>query len=144
MSGYTVSLISVVGIYVILAVSLNLITGLCGQFSLGHAAFYGTGAYTTALLAAKGAPFGLALLAGGLVAGIAGFIVGFASLRVRDDMLAITTIGIGFLFLGFVRKQAWLGGEMGLTGIKPTGLGPGGNAILVISIAVAVIDRRER
>jgi branched-chain amino acid transport system permease protein len=139
MSAYAVSLLSVIGINVILAVSLNMITGFCGQFSLGHAAFYGTGAYTSAKLAAAGVPWPLALLGGMVVAGAAGIVVGFASLRVRHDFLAVTTIGVGFLFLGFVRKQEWLGGEMGVTGIPPTGLGAEGNAILVLILAGLVI-----
>ena len=135
MDAYAVSLLSVIGINVILAVSLNMITGFCGQFSLGHAAFFGTGAYATALLARSGSPFVLALVGGAIAAGLLGFLVGFASLRVRDDFLAITTIGVGFLFLGFVRKQAWLGGEMGITGIPPTGLTSEGNAVMVLLIA---------
>ena len=62
-----------------LAVSLNLISGLCGQFSLGHGAFYGAGAYAAALCATAGYPVPVALLSGILVAGLLGFIVGFAS-----------------------------------------------------------------
>jgi branched-chain amino acid transport system permease protein len=139
MDAYAVSLLSVIGINVILAVSLNLITGFCGQFSLGHAAFFGTGAYATALLARGGSPFVLALVGGAIAAGLLGFLVGFASLRVRDDFLAITTIGVGFLFIGFVRKQAWLGGEMGITGIPPTGLTSEGNAVTVLLIAAMTI-----
>ncbi|RJR47949.1 MAG: branched-chain amino acid ABC transporter permease [Desulfobacteraceae bacterium] len=139
MSSYAISLLSVIGINVILAVSLNMITGFCGQFSLGHAAFFGTGAYAAALLARAGSPFVLALVGGALAAGLLGFLVGFASLRVRDDFLAITTIGVGFLFIGFVRKQEWLGGEMGITGIPPTGLSIEGNAVLVLVIAALTI-----
>ena len=61
---YEISLATVVGINVILALGLNLITGFCGQISLGHAAFYGIGAYCAALLAKAGAPLPVALLAG--------------------------------------------------------------------------------
>jgi branched-chain amino acid transport system permease protein len=122
-----------------LAVSLNMITGFCGQFSLGHAAFYGSGAYAAAYLAAAGAPVPVALLAGIMVAGVLGFVVGFASLRLRDDFLAVTTIGVSFLFVGFVRKQHWLGAEMGISRIPPTGLGSEGNALLIVSVAVTVI-----
>ena len=108
--------------------SLNLITGLCGQFSLGHAAFYGAGAYAAALCAVAGYGVPIALLCGLVVAGALGFIVGFASVRLRDDFLAVTTIGVGFLLVGFVRKQSWLGAEMGISKIPPSGLGPQGNA----------------
>ena len=64
MSLYAYSLLSIVGINIMLAVSLNLITGFCGQFSLGHGAFYGAGAYAAALCAAAGYPVPLSLLAG--------------------------------------------------------------------------------
>src|SRR5215472_7156472 len=123
MSVYVTSVLAVIGINVMLAVSLNMITGFCGQFSLGHAAFYGAGAYAAAVTAAGGAPVPLALLAGVVVAALFGIVVGFASLRVRHDFLAVTTIGVSFLFVGFVRKQPWLGAEMGISRIPPSGLG---------------------
>ncbi len=81
----------------------------------------------------------LSLLAGVLVAGLLGFIVGFASVRLRDDFLAVTTIGVSFLFVGFVRKQQWLGAEMGISKIPASGLGPDGNAILILCFAAATI-----
>ena len=90
---YALSLGILMLISVILALSLNLITGYCGQISLGHAAFYGTGAYVAAMLTKSGVPFGLALVAAGIVAGALGVVVGTASLRVRHDFLAITTMG---------------------------------------------------
>jgi branched-chain amino acid transport system permease protein len=139
MSAYAYSVLAIIGINVMLAVSLNMITGFCGQFSLGHAAFYGSGAYAAAYLAAAGAPVSIALLAGIIVAGMLGFVVGFASLRLRDDFLAVTTIGVSFLFVGFVRKQHWLGAEMGISRIPPTGLGTEGNALLIVGLAFVVI-----
>jgi branched-chain amino acid transport system permease protein len=139
MSAYEISILSIVGINVILAVSLNMISGFCGQVSLGHGAFFGAGAYAAALamVATASAPFAIvaALVAGGLL----GIIVGFASLRVRSDFLAVTTIGVNFLFIGFVRKQAWLGGEMGISGIPATGLGASGNMIMILLFASATI-----
>jgi branched-chain amino acid transport system permease protein len=139
MSAYVYSVLAIVGINVMLAVSLNLITGFCGQFSLGHAAFYGAGAYATGFLAAAGAPLPLTLLAGVAVAGLLGLVVGFASLRLHDDFLAVTTIGVSFLFVGFVRKQAWLGAEMGISRIPPSGLGSQGNTLLILACALATI-----
>jgi branched-chain amino acid transport system permease protein len=139
MSAYAFSVLGIMGINIMLAVSLNMITGFCGQFSLGHAAFYGSGAYATAYLAASGAPVPLALLAGIVVAGLLGLVVGFASLRLRDDFLAVTTIGVSFLFVGFVRKQAWLGAEMGISKIPPSGLGSKGNALLILACALITI-----
>jgi branched-chain amino acid transport system permease protein len=122
-----------------LAVSLNMITGFCGQFSLGHAAFYGAGAYGAAFFAAAGSSVPLSLLVGIVVASLLGLIVGFASLRLRHDFLAVTTIGVSFLFVGFVRKQSWLGAEMGISKIPPSGLGPEGNTLLIVACAVVAI-----
>jgi branched-chain amino acid transport system permease protein len=135
MSAYGISLVSIAGINVILAVSLNIISGFCGQISLGHAAFFGAGAYAAALTMIATANVPLALLAA-LVMGCAlGIVVGFASLRVRSDFLAVTTIGVNFLFVGFVRKQGWLGGEMGISGIPATGFSATGNAIMIVVLA---------
>ena len=76
------------------------------------------GAYAAALVAV--ATGNEALLAGAAAGCLLGVIVGFASLRVRNDFLAVTTIGVNFLFTGFVRKQGWLGGEMGISRIPPS------------------------
>jgi branched-chain amino acid transport system permease protein len=139
MSAYTISLLSIVGINVILAVSLNIISGFCGQISLGHGAFYGAGAYAAAMIAVATHNVPLALIAGTLAGSVLGLIVGFASLRVRSDFLAVTTIGINFLFTGFVRKQGWLGGEMGISSIPPSGLGGTGNMVMIELFAAATI-----
>lgn len=133
---YELSLATVVGINIILALGLNLITGYCGQISLGHAAFYGIGAYTAALMAKAGIPGPLNLLAAMLMAGAVGVFVGLASLRVRDDFLAITTMGVGFLFLGIVRQQeSILGGELGISSIPSLGLDKIGYLTLVLILA---------
>jgi branched-chain amino acid transport system permease protein len=132
---YEISLATVVGINIILALGLNMISGFCGQISLGHAAFYGVGAYTCALLAKAGMPFPAAMGAGMLTAGLVGLVVGLASLRVRHDFLAITTMGVGFLFLGIVRQQEILGGELGISGIPSSGFGKIGFLVLVLVLA---------
>ncbi len=139
MGAYELSLVTLVGINVILALSLNLITGFCGQISLGHAAFYGTGAYACALISQAGLPFYAGLAVGGLLAGAVGLVVGLASLRVRHDFLAITTMGVGFLFLGIVRQREALGGEIGLTIAAGHGLGGLGFALFVAALAAAVV-----
>lgn len=139
MSAYGISLVSIAGINVILAVSLNIISGFCGQISLGHAAFFGAGAYAAALTMIATANVPLALLAALIMGCALGIVVGFASLRVRSDFLAVTTIGVNFLFVGFVRKQGWLGGEMGISGIPATGLGATGNAIMIVVLACLAI-----
>jgi branched-chain amino acid transport system permease protein len=133
---YELSLATVVCINIILAVGLNLITGYCGQISLGHAAFYGIGAYTTALMAKAGWPGPVNLLAAMLLTGAVGTVVGLTSLRVREDFLAITTMGVGFLFLGIVRQQeSFLGGELGISSIPSMGIEKGTFFILVLVLA---------
>ena len=129
---YEISLATIVGINIILALGLNMITGFCGQISLGHAAFYGVGAYTCALLAKAGTPLPFAIAAAMISAGTVGLFVGLASLRVRHDFLAITTMGVGFLFLGIVRQQEILGGELGISGIPSSGLGKIGFLVLIL------------
>jgi len=135
---YYVSVATFAALNVILALGLNMISGFCGQVSLGHAAFYGLGAYAAALCSVAGLPFGVSLFVGSAVAGCAGIITGFAALRVREDFLAIVTMGVGFVFLGAVRKQSWLGGEMGIAHI-PSPLDKNGYALLAIGIAVALL-----
>ena len=132
---YEISLATIVGINIILALGLNMITGFCGQISLGHAAFYGIGAYVCALLAKSGTPLPLAIAAAMISAGVVGVIVGLTSLRVRHDFLAITTMGVGFLFLGIVRQQDILGGELGISGIPSSGLDKIGYLLLVLILA---------
>jgi branched-chain amino acid transport system permease protein len=134
---YELSLATVVCINIILALGLNMITGFCGQISLGHAAFYGIGAYTAALLAKAGASAMISLPAAIIVTGMVGVIVGLTSLRVRDDFLAITTMGVGFLFLGIVRQEdVYLGGELGISSIPSIGLDKAGYFMLVLFLAV--------
>ena len=135
---YYLSVATFAALNVILALGLNLISGFCGQVSLGHAAFYGLGAYAAALCSVAGLPFPLALAAGGAAAGVFGIVVGFTALRVRADFLAIVTMGVGFLFLGVVRKQSWLGGEMGIARI-PSPLDKWGYAVLAIGTAAALL-----
>jgi branched-chain amino acid transport system permease protein len=139
MSAYEISLLSVIAINVMLAVSLNMISGFCGQISLGHGAFYGAGAYAAAVVAVMTGSLPLALVAGTAVGSLLGIVVGFAALRVRSDFLAVTTIGVNFLFTGFVRKQHWLGGEMGISNIPPSGLGPAGNLTMTLGFALATV-----
>lgn len=141
MGAYEISLVAIVSINVMLALGLNLITGFCGQVSLGHAAFFGTGAYAASLLAGAGVPLFAVLAPAGIAASLLGLLVGFASLRVRADFLAITTMGVGFVFVGVVRKQPWLGAEMGLTDIPDHGLGDLGfvGLCLVLALAMAAL-----
>jgi len=134
-SPYILQVICLAGINIILAVSLNLINGFTGQFSIGHAGFMAIGAYSSAFLtvtygerirAALGflPPFarvgalllsGLAL--GALLAAIAGFFVGVPSLRLRGDYLAIVTLGFGEIIRVWILNIDAIGGARGYSGI---------------------------
>tara|TARA_R110002110_G_scaffold83635_12_gene217134 strand:- start:1586 stop:2440 length:855 start_codon:yes stop_codon:yes gene_type:complete len=135
---YEITLMTSVGIAVVFALSLNLISGFCGQISLGHAAFLGIGAYTSILMGQAGYPLAVGALTGAVIAAAVGFVVGLTSLRVRHDFLAITTMGVGFLFVGVVRQQDWLGGEMGLTGQPMASADKPVFLLVVLAIAAAI------
>jgi branched-chain amino acid transport system permease protein len=113
------------GIAAIAAVSLNIVLGLTGQFSLGHAGFMAIGAYTAGLLTRMGDQqddrtrlifFG-ATIAGGLVAAVAGWAVGVPSLRLRGDYLAIVTLGFGEIVRTLIETARFTGGATGLEGV---------------------------
>jgi branched-chain amino acid transport system permease protein len=131
---YYVDVLTKIAINITLAVSLNLINGYAGQFSLGHAGFMAVGAYTAAAITMFAGPkilpahaptvltliwFLFALYAGGLVAAIAGFLVGAPSLRLKGDYLAIVTLGFGQIIAVVFRNIQPLGGALGLNGIPP-------------------------
>jgi branched-chain amino acid transport system permease protein len=104
----------------LLAVSLDLILGYAGIISLGHAAFFGIGAYTAGLLAVHGwgEPFS-GLLAAGLVAAIAGFLVSFLVVRGQDLTRLMVTLGIGLMLYEAANKAAFItGGVDGLSGVN--------------------------
>ena len=126
-------------IAILFAQSLNLITGFCGQVSLGHAAFLGIGAYTSAMLTKAGWPLAATFIPAMVVAGMIGVIVGAASLRVRHDFLAITTMGVSFLFTGIIRKQDMLGGEMGIAGIPAAYGGRVGLLLMTLCLTILFI-----
>lgn len=131
-----------VGLAMLLAMSLNIITGFAGQPTLGHAAFYGIGAYTSALLTAKaGWPFLLALPAAGLMAALVGVLLGLFSVRVREDFLAVTTIGINFVVVAVFQYVEFFGASMGLSVPKPELLGVrfGNLEILLLLIVLNVL-----
>lgn len=125
---YVKLVIMLTGIFVTLAVSLNLINGITGQFSIGHAAFFQVGAYTGAVLAngmfkglAASQPLAwlfLSAIFGAIGAAIAGFIVGLPSLRLKGDYLAIVTLGFGEIISIIARNQKVLGEAYGLSTVK--------------------------
>jgi branched-chain amino acid transport system permease protein len=112
------------GLHVILAVGLNLLMGYAGQISLGHAAFFGMGAYTSAILTTRfGWPSLLALAAGLLVAGAIAWLLARPILRLRGHYLAMATLGFGIIVhVIMVQATRWTGGPDGLAGIPPLDL----------------------
>ena len=118
-NAYHVDLMTTVGIYVILAMGLNVVVGFAGLLNLGYAAFFAIGAYTYALLNLHfGVPFWLGLPAAGLVSMVFGFVIGIPAIRVRGDYLAITTLGFGEIVrIAFNNLDKWTGGPNGLLGI---------------------------
>jgi branched-chain amino acid transport system permease protein len=123
-SEYLLSIAVQAGIYVILASSLNVTNGYTGLFSFGHAAFYGIGAYTAAILATRlGWGFALTLPAAGLVAGLIGAALALITLRLSGIFLALVTIG--FQEITFLVTLNWIGltrGPMGIPGVPPPAL----------------------
>ncbi|HEY8362109.1 MAG TPA: branched-chain amino acid ABC transporter permease [Tissierellaceae bacterium] len=110
--------IVIICINIILAVSLNLITGITGQFSLGHAAFMSIGAYTSAILTAKfNLPFILALFISGFAASLAGIMIGLPTLRLKGDYLAIATLGFGEIVKVIATNTDYIGGAIGFNDI---------------------------
>jgi branched-chain amino acid transport system permease protein len=116
------------GLYVILSVSLNIINGICGQFSIGHAAFYQIGAFVagysslTYLENSSVKPIYWILMMipiGAVAAGIVGFIVGLPSLKLRGDYLAIVTLGFGEIIRIIAINVKEVGGSYGMPGIVP-------------------------
>ncbi len=110
-----------IGIAVILAVSLNLVNGLTGQFSIGHAGFMAVGGYVSSVLLMRGPQtdwfFAPAALIGGIAAGVAGWLVGKPSLRLRGDYLAIVTLGFGEIIRVIIENTTLFGGSIGLSPI---------------------------
>jgi branched-chain amino acid transport system permease protein len=126
LNGYLQQILFYIGINIILATSLNLVNGFCGQFSLGHAGFMAVGAYTSALISMNFRPFGEAFdyfnfpfysICAGLAGAVAGLIVGLPSLRLRGDYLAIVTLGFGEIIRVVLLNLEVVGGARGLYGL---------------------------
>lgn len=133
-NSYYLQVVIFIGINITLAVSLNLINGYTGQFSLGHAGFMAIGAYVAAYLSTEHSAglfsalggtnafsvsvlFIGVLIAGGLAAAVAGLIVGVPSLRLKGDYLAIVTLGFGEIIRVLIQNTDAVGGPRGYSGI---------------------------
>ena len=117
--GYEITLLTVIATNVLLAISLNLITGFCGQVSLGHAAFFGIGAYVSAILTVR---FGInpwaCMLIGIVVSAAVAVLVGAPALKLKGHYLAMATLAFGIVvFIIFNEEIEWTGGPDGMSGI---------------------------
>lgn len=143
LDSYQMRIFNLCGIYVILALSLNLINGFIGLFSLGHAGFMAIGAYTSALLTMSPEtkamnfflepiapwleniqlPFPIAILIGGILAAIAGGLIAAPVLRLKDDYLAIATLGFSEIIrVIFTNTQSVTNGALGIKGLPYIGV----------------------
>jgi branched-chain amino acid transport system permease protein len=120
MSVYVLHVLIMVGIYAILAMSLNIIVGFAGLVSLGHAAFFGLGAYASGLLMISGGfGFPAAFFLSGIITALLGLGLALPALRVKDDYLAIVTLGFGVIVTLVFMNLEITGGPDGLVGIPP-------------------------
>jgi branched-chain amino acid transport system permease protein len=121
---YYYTLLNFIGIHTLLVVGLNLLMGYGGQISLGHAAFFGLGAYTSGILTATwGVNPWLALVAGLILAGVAAFLIGIPALKLRGYYLAMATLGFGIIvYIILNQAHALTGGPSGLSGIPSLSL----------------------
>ena len=119
-NAYIIQIVNMIGIYAIVGTGVNILTGYTGQLSLGQAAFYGIGAYTTALLNTKlGCPFFVVLPASVLVTAVFGVFLAIPALKVRGSYLALLTIGFGEIVrMVLVNWIDLTGGPAGVVGIK--------------------------
>lgn len=105
-------------VFIILAVSLNLINGFTGQFSIGHAGFMAVGAYVAAVATTNfDIPFLGAIVLGAIAAGLLGFLVGLPTLRLQGDYLAIATLGLGEIIRIVILNIDYVNGAAGFSGV---------------------------
>ena len=118
---YYIQVLIFIGIYIILTLSLNLLNGYVGLLSIGHAAFYGIGAYASAkLMMEVGLPFLLAMFGAGVIAGFFGYLIAKPTLRLSGIYMTLSTLGFNIIL--FLLLQNWMGftnGPMGIMDIPP-------------------------
>jgi branched-chain amino acid transport system permease protein len=131
---YILTICIFIGINLIMALGLNLISGVTGQLSLGHAAFMSIGAYASVIATVNyHLPFGIGILVGGTVACFFGIIIGFPTLRLTGDYLAIATLGFAEIVRVQFLNMDITGGAIGLGGIKGSTTFP---IVMVIAVAL--------
>ncbi len=119
---YVAQIIMYIGINIILTASLNLVNGYMGEFSVGHAAFMGIGAYAASYVSLSVLPpsplfFPLSLLFGGICAGAVGLLVSIPAFKARDDYLAIITLALLMIVKSLFENIPFFGGPQGMSGI---------------------------
>jgi branched-chain amino acid transport system permease protein len=145
LSAYLIHLLILIGIYLILAISLQLAVGFTGLLNFGHIAFYAIGAYTSALLAFQDLPFWFCLLSAGIVAMIFGFLLSLPTNKLKGDYLALATMGFSFVVYAVALNWTSLTrGPLGLPGIpKPKFLGfnfSDNFSFLILTFVIALIS----
>ena len=137
---YLYGIIIIVGLYVILATSFNLIIGYGGLISIAHPVFFALGAYTSAILSRDfGVPVLLAMLAGMLVAVVASIALALPSLRVSGDYLMIASIGFQLGILEVIKNLRFTGGPGGFTNIPPFLIRDFGRESYVLLVLVVML-----
>lgn len=140
---YILTIIILIGLFVILAASFDLIIGYCGLISIAHPIFYAIGAYTSAMLAKEaGVPVPLAMIIGAFAALVSSVLVALPSLRVSGDYLLIASIGFQLGLIELAKHFHEIGGAGGLTNIPPfliRELGREAYAVLVIGVAALTV-----
>lgn len=144
MDAYLIAVGTIVLIYALLAIGLNLQYGETGLINFGHVAFFGLGAYASALLALRGWPLPVSFAAAALVAAVAAIPLGFAALRLREDYLAIVTLGFSeTVRIVLQEEQGLTNGVQGVPGIPKLFAGLGGMrsdiAIFVMLLACVAL-----
>jgi branched-chain amino acid transport system permease protein len=147
LDSYVITILSMMAIWSIVALGLNVMTGWAGQLNLGLGVYMGTGAYASAMLTtAAGFTFWQAIVPAVLAAGAMGLLTGLPALRVREDSLAVLTIGLVFVFESLLVYLPYFGGPVGISRIPKAALGGealGNGAYLVVvllglALAIAV------
>ncbi|MDR1570738.1 MAG: branched-chain amino acid ABC transporter permease [Oscillospiraceae bacterium] len=146
---YYTGIIITILINILMATSLNLVTGLLGHLALGHSAFMGVGAYAAALYSihiglTNPLSFPLALLFGGLCAAAAGILIGVPALRLRGDYLAIITLGFGEIVRIIMNNLPFIGGARSLRGIPRVTTVPFAYFTVVLVVALMFTIGRSR
>jgi len=145
LANYWLSVANLIGITIVAVTGLNLLTGYCGQLSIGHAGFIAVGAYTSAILNSRfGVPFPLALISAGVMSGLLGMVFGIPSLRVKGFYLAISTIAAQFIILWVIKH--WTGMTGGFNGMSVPYMSIGnltlrseGNQFYLIMVVVVAV-----